>query len=96
MFLQTTMGTFTLIKEKDNKLTTVNLNKLILYFSYETLIGFVTSLDIRKKLFMNEQFLNYSKNTSKHINFIKQSNNLEPIWKNQETFEEMLNIILFP
>lgn len=90
------MSLVTLNKEMNDKLTIVNLPKVSLYFSYEKLISFVYSFNNKKKLFINEYSPNYSDTTSKHIEKIKQLNDLRPIWKTEEQFNKLLETIFKP
>ncbi|KKN51921.1 hypothetical protein LCGC14_0617580 [marine sediment metagenome] len=85
----------TLNKEMSDKLTIVNLPKVSLYFSYETLIALVHLWNNRKRLFMNSNYLNHSITTSKHLNKIKQLTNLKPIWKTEVQLNIILDIIFF-
>lgn len=89
------MSLVTLNNEMNNKLTIVNLSKVCLYFSYETLIALVHLWNNKERLFMNSDYLNHSITTSKHLNKIKQLTNLKSIWKTEIQLNIILDIILF-
>jgi len=90
------MGLINLTQELNNKLTIVNLPKVSLCFSYEVLIALVYDYNKKERLFVNNEYLNYSITTSKHINKIKQLTNLKPIWKTEDQINKMLIPIVFP
>ena len=85
----------TLNKEMNDKLTIVNLPKVTLYFSYETLIALVHLWNNKERLFMNSSYLTYSTTTSKHLNKIRQLTNLRTIWKTEIQLNIILDIVLF-
>jgi hypothetical protein len=84
------MSLVTLNQEMNNKLTVVNLPKVSLYFSYETLVALVFLFNNRKRLFMNNEYLDYSITTSKHLNKIKQLANLTPRYKTEQQLNNLL------
>ncbi len=89
------MSLVTLNNEMNNKLTIVDLPKVSLYFSYETLIALVQLWNNKKRLFMNSNYLNHSITTSKHLNKVKQLTNLKPIWKTEQQLNIILDVIMY-
>ncbi len=97
------MSLVTLNKEMNDKLTIVNLPKVSLYFSYETLIALVHCFNKRKKLFLNKNKIDYlamtSKNSNNHnsnLNTILLSTKLHPINKTNDQFDQILKVIFDP
>ena len=84
----------TLNQEMNNKLTVVNLPKVNLYFSYETLIALKYVLNNRHKLVLNSKYLHHSKTTTKHFNRIKQLEQVPFKWKSSDKLMELLNFLI--
>jgi len=91
------MTSINLNREMNNKLTIVNLPKITLYFSYETIIAFVYCYSKRQRLYINKDYLDYSRTTSKHFKRIEQLTNLKPINRTSKQLDDLLNFVFrFP
>lgn len=95
------MSFVTLNLKTDNKLTIVTLGKIILYFSYQTLVALVYCFNKRKKLFLNKCRIDYlamtlkdSNKLNSNLNTIILSTKLHPIKKTEDQFDQILREII--
>ena len=71
----------------NNKLNSININNVDLYFSYDSLIA----IEYNNFLLIDSYYKNYSVTTNKHLNYIKHYNDYYNIYVNLSLFDQITN-----
>lgn len=69
----------------NNKLNSININNINLYFSYDSLIA----IEYNNFLLIDSYYKNYSNTTNKHLNYIKHYNDYYNIYVNLNLFDQI-------
>jgi len=71
----------------NNKLNSININNVDLYFSYTSLIA----IEYNNFLLIDSYYKNYSVTTNKHLSYIKHYNDYYNIYVNLNLFDQITN-----
>ena len=74
------------IRYLNNKLNSININNIELYFSYDSLIA----IKYNNFLLIDSYYKNYSVTTNKHLSYIKHYNDFYNIYVNLNLFDQLI------